>query len=362
MNVKKLKAFCVSLMLCFGFVGWNSFGIQGAVAPSKKIQVVTSFYPIFSFASEIGGEDVSVVQLLPTGVDPHHWTPRSQDLANTSKAKLFLYNGAGMEGWIPNFLKGLDSNAKVKSVAVSKGIKLITGKHKHECCHCHHHQKNEEHSKSADSGHEVDPHTWVSPQSALIMAKNIRDSLVAVDPKHRGAYDKRYKKLENKLKALHNEFHTQLSKVKGRDIVVSHQAFGYLARDYGLKQHALMGLSADAEPTGQDMIKLSNFVKQKGIKHIFSEQLVSDKIAKTLAAEAGVETMVLDPVEGLTKKQLDNGENYFSLMEKNLKNLVIALQYEDKSHQGDKCTHDHKHDGKCEHTCTHDHKHDHPIK
>jgi zinc transport system substrate-binding protein len=99
-----------------------------------------------------------------------------------------------------------------------------------------------------------------------------------------------------------------------------------LARDYGLTQHAIMGLSADAEPRSQDLLKLADLVKKEGIRYIFFEELVSDKLAKTLAAEAGVSTMVLNPVEGLTEAQEKNGDNYFTLMEKNLQNLILALQ------------------------------------
>ncbi|MNP71343.1 High-affinity zinc uptake system binding-protein ZnuA precursor [compost metagenome] len=87
-----------------------------------------------------------------------------------------------------------------------------------------------------------------------------------------------------------------------------------------------MGLSADAEPRAQDIINLANLVKEEGIQYIFFEELVSDRLAKTLAAEANVETMVLNPIEGLTKEQEQNNENYFTLMEKNLQNLIIALQ------------------------------------
>ena len=174
--------------------------------------------------------------------------------------------------------------------------------------------------------HHIDPHTWVSPKSAMIMAENIKNSLVEADPDHTAGYEQRYEELRTKLEALDQHFTDELAKVPNKEIVVSHQAFGYLARDYGLTQHAIMGLSPDAEPTGQDIVKLAKLVKDEGIKYIFFEELVSDKLAKTLASEAGVETMVLNPVEGLTKEQATNGDDYFTLMEKNLQNLLIALK------------------------------------
>lgn len=303
---KGLLTLALMLVLVLAGCGAKSGGsiVEG------KVNVVTTFYPIYEFTQEIGGTDIHVINLLPVGVEPHDWTPRSQDIINTSKAQLFLYNGAGLEGWVPNFLKGLESGSKVQTVEVSHGVDYIM---------------TDEATDNNDTLH-TDPHTWVSPKSALIMAANIKDSLQTVDPEHKAGYEERYNVLVAKLQALDSKFQTELAKLPNHEIVVSHQAFAYLARDYGLTQHAIMGLSPDAEPRGQDMVALTDLVKKEGIKYIFFEELVSDKMAKTLAAEAGVSTMVLNPVEGLTQKQEKNGDNYFTLMEKNLQNLILALQ------------------------------------
>lgn len=281
-----------------------------------KVNVVTTIYPIYEFTKEIGGDEVNVINLLPTGVEPHDWTPKSQDIINTSKAQLFLYNGAGLEGWAPSFLKGLNKDTKVKPVETSKGIQLIDSEG----------DDGHGHGEEDDHGHHVDPHTWVSPKSALVMAANIHQSLVEVDPEHAAYYDERYAGLKEKLEKLDESFTSQLSGLPKHEIVVSHQAFGYLARDYNLEQYAIMGLSPDAEPRAQDLVNLTKTVKEKGIRYIFFEELVSDKLAKTLASETGVETLVLNPVEGLTKEQEQQGDTYFTLMEKNLQNLTKALQ------------------------------------
>lgn len=295
-----------------------------------KVNVVTTFYPVYAFTAAIGGEDANVINLLPTGVEPHDWTPKSQDIVNTSKAQLFLYNGAGLEGWVPNFLKSLNNDSKVKAVAVSEGVKLLTAEgddgHGHGEEHAADDHADESGNEQQAVDHHIDPHTWVSPKSAMIMAENIKNSLVEVDPAHKKGYEQRYSELRTKLEALDQRFTNELASVPNKEIVVSHQAFGYLARDYGLTQHAIMGLSPDAEPTGQDIVKLAKLVKDEGIKYIFFEELVSDKLAKTLASEAGVQTMVLNPVEGLTQEQVNNKDDYFTLMQKNLQNLLIALK------------------------------------
>lgn len=292
-----------------------------------KVNVVTTFYPIYEFAQMIGGEDAHVINLLPVGVEPHDWTPRSQEIVNTSKAQLFMYNGAGLEGWVPGFLKALDKDSEVKAVEVSKGVKLIESDS--DDAHDHDEESSTEKSSTENTDvdqHHIDPHTWVSPKSAIVMAENIKNSFIEVDPTHQSQYEQRYQELNDKLVELDRRFESELAKMPNKEIVVSHQAFGYLTRDYGLTQHSIMGLSPDAEPRAQDLVNLANIVKEEGIKYIFFEELVSDRLAKTLAGEAKVETMVLNPIEGLTKKQEQNKDNYFTLMEKNLQNLIIALK------------------------------------
>jgi zinc transport system substrate-binding protein len=305
----RFAAAAVSLAVLIVFAAGCGSSGQGKLVEGK-MNVVTSFYPLYFLAQQIGGGDANVINMIPAGVEPHDWTPKSRDLDTASKAQLFLYNGAGLEGWVDDFLEGLPGSAKVVTVEVSKGIAKLSG--------------NPE-GGSTDKGH-VDPHTWVSPKSMLVMAETVRDRFVQADPAHKDAYEANYGTLEAKLTALDKEYAEKLSGVKQKDIVTSHQAFGYLARDYGLKQVAIMGLSPDAEPKARDLLQITRFVKANGIRYIFFEELVSDEIAKTLANEAHVKTMVLNPLEGLTPKQASKGEDYFSLMHTNLQNLVQALQ------------------------------------
>jgi len=315
-----IMSFIVVLIFIMMITGCGSTSNGGM--EEGKVNVVTTFYPIYEFAQLIGGENAHVINLLPVGVEPHDWTPRSQEIVNTSKAQLFMYNGAGLEGWVSGFLKALDKDSKVQAVEVSKGVKLIES----EGDDGHDHGE-ETSTESTDSDqHHVDPHTWVSPKSALVMAENIKNSFIEVDPSHQSEYEQRYQVLNDKLLALDHKFETELAKMPNKKIVVSHQAFGYLTRDYGLTQHSIMGLSPDAEPRAQDLIKLAKLVKEEKIQYIFFEELVSDRLAKTLAGEADVETMVLNPLEGLTKEQEKNKEDYFTLMNRNLQNLIIALK------------------------------------
>jgi len=328
-----------------GAASEGAVGTQDAGSGEGTISVVTSFYPIYFLAREIGGDRADVVNLVPAGVEPHDWTPKSKDMARIAKAKLFLYNGAGLEGWVDDFLQGAGQVGGLTTAEVSKGIELLDGNgHTEEDGHAQEdsrgegdgHAEKDGHAEEDGHGHEeeeeghshggVDPHTWVSPKSAIVMAANIRDSFVKVDSDGKEVYEANYAALKQRLEKLDADFASTLAPLPKKQIVVSHQAFSYLCRDYGLEQRSIMGLAPDAEPRAQDLLRIAEFVKEHDVRYIFFEELVSPALAKTMARETGAETLVLNPLEGLTPEQEAKGENYITLMEANLQNLAKALQ------------------------------------
>jgi len=316
-QMRRALAGLAVLALAWGLAGCGKGAFEQAA--DGRLSVVTTIYPLYFLASEIGGEDAHVVNLIPTGVEPHDWTPKSRDLQLASNAQIFLYNGAGLERWTKDFLGGLGQERPLLAAEASRGIALLEGTgeaHDHGL-----HEGDEDHDHL-----NVDPHTWVSPKSMLVMAANVRDAFVAADGANRAAYEERYEALKAKLEALDRKFAEALAPHKGREIVVSHQAFGYLARDYGLRQVAVMGLSPDAEPRARDLLEIIRFVKENQIKAIFFEELGTNDLAKILAEETGAQILVLNPAEGLTPEQEKAGDNYLTLMERNLQNLLQALQ------------------------------------
>ncbi|TBL79917.1 metal ABC transporter substrate-binding protein [Paenibacillus thalictri] len=287
---------------------------QGIVA--GKVNVIVSFYPLYDFTQKIGGDHVNVMNLVPAGVEPHDWSPKSRDMKNLTQADLFVYLGAGFEGWVNDFLGSLKPDAKVKPVETSKGLNLIRAA-----------EEDHEHGHKDDAHEgEWDPHAWLSPVNAQKMALVIKDALVKADPANQADYEKNYAAYAEQLAKLHEEYKQALAPLPKKEIVVSHSAFGYLCKEYGLTQRAIMGLSPDAEPTSKDIQQINAFIKEHGVKYIFFEELVSDKLAKTLAKDAGIETLVLNPLEGLNEDQLKSGEDYVSVMKTNLKYLIKALQ------------------------------------
>ncbi len=286
-----------------------------SASQSQKVKVVASFYPMADFAGKIGGDHVEVTNLCPAGTEPHEWEPSPTDIKAIENADVFVYNGADMEGWVDDTLAS--ANVKGTVVCASDGVNLRTA--------------SDEDAGDADAHEhagEHDPHVWLAPENAKKEAENIKDALVKADPANASDYEANYEKWAGEFDSLDKEFAGQLSKTSGKTIVVSHEAFGYLCDAYGLTQEPITGMDAEGEPDAKTMAEIVQFVRDNNVKVIFSEDLVSPKIAQQIAGETGASCEVLNPVEGLEQDELDAGADYFSVMHDNLKELVSALNQE----------------------------------
>ncbi|MEA4891198.1 MAG: metal ABC transporter substrate-binding protein [Peptococcaceae bacterium] len=298
----------------------------------EKLSVYASFYPMYDFASKIGGDKVTVVNLVPAGTEPHDWEPAAADISGLEEAAVFIYNGAGMEHWAEDVLESLQ-NKDLIAVEASKGVSLMEG---------HHHGDEDEHeagdgnvqehpAETAEAeeheGHEAfDPHVWLSPLNAKKEMENIKAAFVQADPENKDYYEGNYARYAADLDALDKEFRDTLSPLTNKDIIVSHEAFGYLCGAYGLNQIGIEGLAPDSEPDPARMAEIIEFAKEHQVKVIFFEELVSPKVAETIAGAIGAETAVLNPIEGLSDEQQAAGDDYFTVMRQNLTALKAALQ------------------------------------
>lgn len=285
---------------------------------SGKLSVMASFYPMYDLAVKIGGDKVDVTNMVPAGTEPHDWEPATKDITSLEKADVFVYSGAGMEHWAEDVLKTL-KNKNLTVVEASSGITLMKG---------HEHEEGES-KEAAGEEHEhgeFDPHVWLSPVNAKKEMENIKDAFAKADPENEAYYQANYETYASKFDELDKKFKDTLSPLPNKSVVVAHEAFGYLCDAYGLTQMGIEGLTPDSEPDPARMAEVIDFVKENKVKTIFFEDLVSPKVAETIAKETGAKTEVLNPLEGLTDEQLKNGDDYFSVMEKNLTVLKEALE------------------------------------
>lgn len=266
-------------------------------AGEKNLLVTTSFYPLAFLAEEIGGDKVFVTNLTPAGAEPHDFEPSARDMAKMEQSRVLIVNGLGLEPWIENAQKNIDPK---------KTNLLIVG-------------------EGRDISRKGDSHIWLSPAIMYGMAKEIALTFAEADTANGATYFNNLEIFKNKINVLDDEYRSGLTQCKLKSFVTSHNAFGYLADNYGLEQIPIAGLSPDAEPSPKTLGDIVNFAKQRNVKYIFFESLANPKLSETIASEIGAKTLVLNPLEGLTEQDRLEGKNYFSIMRENLVNLQTAL-------------------------------------
>lgn len=289
---------------------------QDAPDASAKLKIVASFYPMYDFAQKVAGERAEVSCLVPAGTEPHDWEPTTADISSLADADLLVWNGAGMEHWVADALAGLGDAAPATCEA-SSGLALL--KLSAEAL------AEEQKEAGSEDISDTDPHCWLSPAIAQGELANIRDALSGVDADGKDVYEKNCSQWTEELGKLDEEYRTALDPLPRRAIVVSHEAFGYICHDYGLTQVPIEGIDADAEPDAQTMAEIVDFVEANNVRTIFSEELVSPKVAQAIADAAGTSLETLDPLEGLSDEDLAAGKDYFSVMRENLEKLSRAL-------------------------------------
>jgi zinc transport system substrate-binding protein len=291
------------LMLARGLAMVVAIGLIGsACAPPDQSgggrpQVVASFYPLYEAALRVGGDRAEVTNLTPPGVEPHDLELATDDVDLLEDADVIVYEGAGFQPGVEEVAERSDAMA----VDVLEGLSLL----------------------ASDEGQ--DPHIWLDPELMLAIVRRVESALIEVDPEHALTYRRNADAYAAELRDLDADFEQGLSSCARETIVVSHDAFGYLASAYGLQQEAIAGLSPEAEADPARLDELAKLVESQGITTVFTETLVSPELAETLAREVGVQTAVLNPIEGLTEEQQAAGEDYISLQRENLAKLREAL-------------------------------------
>jgi len=273
---------------------------------TKKIQIVAGFYPLAYAAEGIAGDLAEVVSLAGPGVEPHDLELTPGDVAKINDADLVVY--------IPEFIPALDAVVKTldqsKVINATQGITLISGdSHSHEGEETH----SEEEGHSDESA--TDPHIWLNPNNMVLIGNSIAQALSALTSD--SAINENRSGFENALTTLASDYTAKLANCSIKALVVSHEAFGYIANAYGFEQVGISGLSPEAEPSPARLAEVAKIAKAENATTIYYESLVDPKVAKTLADELKITAEMLDPLESPPASG-----DYLSVMQQNLDTLV----------------------------------------
>lgn len=299
---------------------------SGPATGDGEVSVVAAFYPLAYVAERVSGEHASVTNLTSTGAEPHDLELSPQDVAVVSEADLVVYE----ESFQPAVDDAVVENAggSVLEVAHAAGADSPSASEPDQSASSQgasegsHDGSHESHGDHGHADLSRDPHLWLDPTKLSQVTRAVADRLSEVDPAHADAYRDNAATLVAELRELDRDYRQGLADCERDTFVTSHAAFGHLAERYGLTMVPINGLSPDTEPSPGRLAELQGVVSQAGVTTIFSERLASPELARTLAAEVGVGTDVLDPIEGLSEETTD--EDYFSLMRANLAALEKA--------------------------------------
>lgn len=335
----KMRRALLPTLVSLALLGTSACGaLEDGGGEEDRISVAAGFYPLAWVAEKVAGDHAQVVNLTRPGQDAHD---SELSMANTGKlaqADLVLLNG----GFQPAIDDTAAQNAEGEVLDVADLVDFRTvDDHDHDHDHEHatqghdandhesgDHDAEDDHAleegHSHDDGHDhgdEDPHFWLDPLLMADVADGVADALGDVDPDNAPDYEAAAQELRAELTDLDAQYEKGLAQCERDTVVVSHDAFGYLSR-YGLHFEPIAGLTPGAEPTPADLARLQDLIREEGLTTVFTETLAPPELAGQLADDMGVETAVLDPIEGLVDSTAD--EDYLSLMEKNLEALKKA--------------------------------------
>ena len=288
------------------------FMVQKEKERSSDLPKVTvSTFALYDIVKHIGGNNIDVEMVIPFGVEVHSFEPTPKTIIEIQKSRLFLYSGADLEPWVSNLAEGENLRD------MSRCVHLIEPKEASDDEEDHHH-----HHKA------VDPHYWLDVNNMKLLAKKVASELLAIDPQNSALYRQRAEAYIQDLADLDAAYSKRLKHCKVRSVVLHHNILGYVAARYDFDVEPLTGLSPDALADAQTMAALSKSIKEKGIKVLFFEAFVSDRMMHSLASENGIAIDYLEPLANITASQAKEQMSYVEGMKTNLDKLARAMECE----------------------------------
>lgn len=309
MKIKKVLIALSLVLLGLGLASCSKKEASGA-GSKRGLNIVTSFYPIYSMVKEVSG-DLNDVRMIQSGAGIHEFEPSANDVAAIYEADTFVYHSRTLESWAGSLDPSLQKS-KVAVVEASNGMQLdkVAGLEEVSA------------EEGIDEKTLYDPHTWLDPEKVAEEAQLIAQELSKLDSKNADTYQKNAQKFAEKAKVLSKKYQGIFSELDEKTFVTQHTAFSYLAKRFGLKQLGISGISPDQEPSPRQLTEIQDFIKTYKVKTIFVESNASSKLAETLKKATGVNLKVLNPLEA----DPENDKTYLENLEDNLEILAKELK------------------------------------
>lgn len=295
---------------------WTGCGPTGRESPgersTEKIRVVCTTTMIADLARELAGEDAEVIGIMKVGEDPHVYEVRPRDAQQIASAELILLNGLHLESTL---LRTIENNARGKVVALAEDprIQPLTGQR-----------------KVNGVATAPDPHCWFNVRHFQVYAERARDALCQADPRHAENYRRRALGYLRQLAELDAFVRQQIAEVPRdrRVIVTSHDAFAYYGEAYGIDVYAVIGINTEQQPKPQDVVRLEQLVRDRGVKALFIETSVSktlNDLVQRIAGNTGAKVGGALYSDSLGAAG-SGADTYVGMVQKNTRTIVEALR------------------------------------
>lgn len=319
-----MKKLMSMIIVMFGAVALA--GCQGQSTGSEttnQLQVKTTVYPLTYLVEKIGGDAVSVESILPAGSDAHDYEPTQQEIIALGQSDAFFYLGIGDQEILVDELESVLTAEKVTFVNVAENIATISGEHSHE-----EDEVEDDHADEAedDHAHAADPHIWLDPVRMAQMAENVYDALKDKLPNNKEQLRTNYEQLQADLEALDQQYVEALQAVENKNMLVTHNAYGYLEDRYDVEIIALSDLTNNSELTQQEIIAINEEIMEEGVKAIFTAPNIQSQYANNFIKQFALQEFTLQNLETLSASEIESGSDYFKVMQANLESLVEGFK------------------------------------
>lgn len=304
-DLKMHRAVIPLVLVSLTLIG-ASCGDDGGRRDDAALEVVTTTTVLTDFAQVLGGDRVAVHGVLKPNVDPHDYEPSANDLQSLRNADVIVKNGVHLEAWFDDALSASGTNATV--VDASMGIAI----------------------RSLDDGGEGDPHIWHDPRNAQKIIETMLAAFVAADPAGASVYERNARAYLDELAALDDDIAASIAGLSNKKLVTNHDALGYYIDRYGLEfvGSIIPSFETSAEVSASELAELVDAIRAQGVKAVFAETALPAKVARTIAAEAGVAVVDGDDAlygDGLGPKSSPAG-TYLDMMRHNTATIVGNLR------------------------------------
>ncbi|MDN6195194.1 MAG: zinc ABC transporter substrate-binding protein [Atopostipes suicloacalis] len=317
---KILKYFTVLSMGLLFLAACGSDNGNEAEESDGKLNVVTSFTILADIAEQIGGEDVNIHNLVPTGTDPHEYEPLPKDMKAATDADILLYNGlnleGGKEGWFFKMVDAVDQEED-KIYNLSEGVKPMNITDELDA------EQIEAQELDEEEHGEINPHAFISPQVGIILTENMRDAFVEQDPDHADAYEERASDYLDRLGEMDQKYHEVVQDIPEEDriLVTSERAFQYMTEEYGLKEGFIWALDTEDTGTPEQIKSLVSFIEKYDVPVLFIESNVDSRPMETVSNQTGVPFSDRPIYSDEIGKKGDEVDTYMKFLEYNI-NLI----------------------------------------